>query len=468
MEKLESLLRRTLEGDRDAFGEVIGRFQDMAFGCAYAILGDFHLAEDAAQEAFLQAYRSLAGLKDLARFPRWLRRIVVGACDRIIRSRRPAAIAESERAIDTDDEPARAAERAEAGDRALEALAALSDPLRVATTLFYIDGYKVDEIAGFLAVPSGTVKYRLHESRKQLRERMVSMLGDSLRKHAPTPEFRQEIMKRIAHWERFKGTDQEKTEMVESDPEWAGLTEIEIALEPMSDECRKIRKRIASMESCHEHYLENVKAVLEMIGTMTPGRILDCGQACKARKKEAAAYADALRTWRTGGALPEGADPATGEAFGLLGQPAPDKLQLVDHLIGKLVDNDYRVYADEDENFDLTESRIQHLDVCNYNWERNLRIVLQEIAAGKRLFDWHVPEGFNAHGDCPNRVSELRDIVAEAAGWAEGKMGKAGEWKSVLGERTPEKRWLVASLCKHVSAQHAAFDGERLLAKPAL
>ena len=38
-----------------AFGEIVRRFQDMAYGCAYAVLGDFHLAEDAAQEAFLAA-----------------------------------------------------------------------------------------------------------------------------------------------------------------------------------------------------------------------------------------------------------------------------------------------------------------------------------------------------------------------------------------------------------------------------
>ena len=88
MEQVESLLERTLEGDIEAFGQVVDRFQDMAFGCAYAILGDFHLAEDAAQEAFFTAYRTLDNLKQLERFPRWLRRIVVGSCDRIMRHRK--------------------------------------------------------------------------------------------------------------------------------------------------------------------------------------------------------------------------------------------------------------------------------------------------------------------------------------------------------------------------------------------
>ena len=136
------------------------------------------------------------------------------------------------------------------------------------------------------------------------------------------------------------------------------------------------------------------------------------------------------------------------------------------HLIGKLKDNGYRVYADEDEDFELIESRIQHLEVCNYNWRENLRIVLREIAAGKRLFDWHVPDGYNACGDCPNRVLELRDFIIPAAAWVEGNVEEAGNWGEILGKPIPEKRWLVASLCKHVSMQHKRFESD--LVKPSL
>ena len=63
MEELERLVERARGGDLDTFGEIVGRFQDMAYGCAYALVGDFHLAQDAAQEAFLEAYRSLDHLQ---------------------------------------------------------------------------------------------------------------------------------------------------------------------------------------------------------------------------------------------------------------------------------------------------------------------------------------------------------------------------------------------------------------------
>jgi DNA-directed RNA polymerase specialized sigma24 family protein len=67
VEEIESLVRRATGAAPTerlaAFGELVERFQDMAYGCAYSILGDFHLAEDAAQEAFLAAYRGLDRLR---------------------------------------------------------------------------------------------------------------------------------------------------------------------------------------------------------------------------------------------------------------------------------------------------------------------------------------------------------------------------------------------------------------------
>ena len=57
METLESLIERILNGDTEAFGSLVRRFQDMAVGYGYSILHDFQLAEDAAQVAFFEAFR---------------------------------------------------------------------------------------------------------------------------------------------------------------------------------------------------------------------------------------------------------------------------------------------------------------------------------------------------------------------------------------------------------------------------
>jgi DNA-directed RNA polymerase specialized sigma24 family protein len=63
MDELTQLVIRAQAGDLDAFDVLVRRFQDMAVGYAYALLGDLHLAEDAAQEAFVGAYRNLGQLR---------------------------------------------------------------------------------------------------------------------------------------------------------------------------------------------------------------------------------------------------------------------------------------------------------------------------------------------------------------------------------------------------------------------
>src|SRR5918992_97764 len=80
--------RRPLGERHEAFGELVARFQDMAFACAYAVLGDFYLAEDAAQESFITAWQSLHQLRTPEAFPGWLRRIVLTRCNRLTRGKR--------------------------------------------------------------------------------------------------------------------------------------------------------------------------------------------------------------------------------------------------------------------------------------------------------------------------------------------------------------------------------------------
>src|SRR5688500_909680 len=71
-----------------AQSKLVIQFQDMAFAIAYARLGDFLLAEDAAQDAFLEVFRNLDALEEPAGFPNWLRRIVLSQCDRLSRGKR--------------------------------------------------------------------------------------------------------------------------------------------------------------------------------------------------------------------------------------------------------------------------------------------------------------------------------------------------------------------------------------------
>src|ERR1043165_5685344 len=90
MDSLATLIGRIRSGDEDAYAAMVARFQDMAVGYAYSLLKDFQLAEDAAQEAFFEAYRGLGSLREAAAFAGWFRRIVFKQCDRLIRIKQPA------------------------------------------------------------------------------------------------------------------------------------------------------------------------------------------------------------------------------------------------------------------------------------------------------------------------------------------------------------------------------------------
>ena len=78
----------TIAEKQEAFCELVRMFQDMAYASAYAVLGDFCLAEDAAQEAFVSAWQKLSQLHEPEAFPGWFRRIVLTECNRLTRKQR--------------------------------------------------------------------------------------------------------------------------------------------------------------------------------------------------------------------------------------------------------------------------------------------------------------------------------------------------------------------------------------------
>src|SRR5687768_11140723 len=81
----------TLAERHDAFGEIVRLYQDLAVCLARGLLCDPHLAEEAAQRAFISAWRQLERLRESAAFPAWLKRIVATECNRLTRGGRPRA-----------------------------------------------------------------------------------------------------------------------------------------------------------------------------------------------------------------------------------------------------------------------------------------------------------------------------------------------------------------------------------------
>ena len=177
---------RAQRGDTRAFDALVRRFQDPAVAYARTLLNDRTAAEDAAQEAFVQAWRDLPRLKEEAAFGAWLRRIVFKFCDRDRRSARPTLPLAETLPLPTDQEPVWVVERADEAARVRAAIEDLPCLLREATLLYYLTGHDIKEIAAFLALPPSTVKNRLHAARKRLRKELWTMAETTLEHEKPS------------------------------------------------------------------------------------------------------------------------------------------------------------------------------------------------------------------------------------------------------------------------------------------
>ncbi|HLL75588.1 MAG TPA: sigma-70 family RNA polymerase sigma factor [Pyrinomonadaceae bacterium] len=162
----------TLAERHEAFEALVRLFQDMAVARAYAALGDFHLAEDAAQEAFVTAWRKLAQLREPDAFPGWLGRIVRTECNRLTRGKRVRTAtldADAPEPVSRGAALQSVVEAEELKRSVAEAVRRLPPAERVVTTLFYFDNRSHREIAQFLRVPQTTVAKRLHTARQRLK-----------------------------------------------------------------------------------------------------------------------------------------------------------------------------------------------------------------------------------------------------------------------------------------------------------
>lgn len=199
---METVVQRARRGDIEAFETIVYRFQDMAVGYAFSVLGDLHLAEDAAQEAFVQIHRDLNQLREPKAFSSWFRKVIYKQCDRMIRRKRIAAISlDATVAVAVLQPPL--SELAEARDMqnlVHEAIWALPEGQRRVVTLFYISEYSQKEIATFLDVPVSTVKKRLYDARQRLKKRMTIMAKDYLQENRPSngDEFGEKVLTIIA------------------------------------------------------------------------------------------------------------------------------------------------------------------------------------------------------------------------------------------------------------------------------
>lgn len=190
MDTLSKLVITAQQGDLDAFSDIVGRFQAMAYASAYAMVNDAQLAEDVAQEAFIEAYVNLPKLREPAAFPGWFRHILFKQGDRLTR-RKHLVTTPIEQAVNvalSELNPATLIEQREIGEVVRHAINTLPEHERIVTLLFYGTGYALKDIAAFLELPPTTVKKRLYDARQRLKTQLFETVRDTLRQPALSDE----------------------------------------------------------------------------------------------------------------------------------------------------------------------------------------------------------------------------------------------------------------------------------------
>jgi RNA polymerase sigma-70 factor (ECF subfamily) len=168
------LVERAIEGDFDAFSDLVTASASRQYAIATLILRDRESAHDAVQEALVAAWRGLGALREPAAWEPWLNRLTVRACYAAAKKDRRRSLVELAAKPEFDvatgiDEPAALAER----DRVQRELGALPIDQRAVIVLHFYVGLPLTEAAMVLGVPVGTAKSRLHRALQALRLTMT-------------------------------------------------------------------------------------------------------------------------------------------------------------------------------------------------------------------------------------------------------------------------------------------------------
>lgn len=166
-----TLVNRCQAGDIEAFSELVERNNKKAIHTAYLITGCRDIAEDIAQEAFIQCFHSIRKLRDTTLFKSWFYKILVRTSWRMVSNAKKMQVIDC--TIKGDDIPdyndfTENIEKKHACETIYRIVSALSKPLREVVILYYFNGFSIKEIAYSLNCREGTVKSRLHNARKQI------------------------------------------------------------------------------------------------------------------------------------------------------------------------------------------------------------------------------------------------------------------------------------------------------------
>ncbi len=188
LEQDAALVRRTLAGDDEAFKELMAKYVRIAGSIAYSVVGDFHIAADMVQEAFIKVYRLLSTLENPKTFRSYLANAVRSTSLDWVRRQKslsrgsPISFSDyAEEAPEMEDEstrgtaPLQSVEDSEMYEKILELVAELPENYREVFVLKHVEDVTYTEIADILGISVSAVEARLFRARKMLRDKLAKL-----------------------------------------------------------------------------------------------------------------------------------------------------------------------------------------------------------------------------------------------------------------------------------------------------
>jgi RNA polymerase sigma-70 factor (ECF subfamily) len=199
------LVAKSKAGDLHAFEELVCRYERKIYTLAYRMTGNYHDANDLAQEAFLRAFQSIKGFRGDASFSTWLCRIATNVCRDELRKRYRVSLESLEQEVSFGDwemkkqipadvpGPAEIYEQQELQHELQDLINTLTPEFRMALILRDIQGLSYEEIAEQLECSLGTVKSRISRARNYLKEKILSAQEQNSQREQKSPEERLSI-----------------------------------------------------------------------------------------------------------------------------------------------------------------------------------------------------------------------------------------------------------------------------------
>jgi RNA polymerase sigma factor (sigma-70 family) len=169
----DDLIARCKAGDRGAYYRIYKLYSRSMYNVSFRITGREEDAEDALQEAFISAFRSLASYRADATFGAWLKRIVVNKSINVLKKRRYELLPEDADWEMVEEEVAADYKEGLTVERVKKAIEELPDGYRTVLSLYLLEGYDHQEIAEIMGISQSTSKSQLNRAKGKLREKLT-------------------------------------------------------------------------------------------------------------------------------------------------------------------------------------------------------------------------------------------------------------------------------------------------------